>query len=290
MMKKTMKKALLLVLTLMLAILATGCMRADYAVDIKMNGDADLSYKITMDNEIYEAGYGDFMKQNYEGAGFTVNTETGDAETVLSITRTVPNGEDILLYTEGTSQLKFMTHESLFGKTYVLKEDLTATLASLSQMGVEDSRIALTVTLPVPPKYSNATATDNGGRTLIWNLDGTNGALELIATVPSIITLILALVVLALIIVLIVLVVRKRKPAAPAAEVAEEAMGANYLLDEEVDEELSEEEDGYIEEEAELPYEEEFTEEVIGEEPVITEDVFEVDETVETAEEEGSEE
>jgi len=182
-------KIILLLPTVLLLVLLSGCIRVDVSLGIDEDFTAWLSYQITLDIDESDLQYQNEMKHalnqigwHYQEAlGFTVGLDIDDPPYMLTMTRQVPNSsfsqafssledmltnEDITIFmqvdmvTEGfTRQDRYML-SALTDIPQIMRlsnaEDLTPYIKARLEEGLEAGKGDITITLPASELISSS--------------------------------------------------------------------------------------------------------------------------------------
>ncbi|MCR5671966.1 MAG: hypothetical protein K6G10_13250 [Butyrivibrio sp.] len=222
-----MKKLKALMFSLICIICLTGCVRFNTTVEVKKNGNLDVTMLLAA---VSMADYGmedlvssDEMK-NLEEQGWTVEEYSQDGFVGFTATRKDISPEELTTSMEstensfssgiGSDDISF-TRE---GSKYVLdwkvfdEDDMAQMSAYKGYFAMTGGYMTLTVKLPVEPISSNATKISDDGKTLEWDLLnlGPDNKIHLEFSIKSLIpwkALLIAGIVLTLLIALIIVII-----------------------------------------------------------------------------------
>ncbi|UNC92323.1 DUF3153 domain-containing protein [Candidatus Contubernalis alkaliaceticus] len=220
------------ILVLIILLLLTGCMDVDIELTVNTDGSGEVLYRISMDSFFYS-----LVKENdsdpfaeiieeAENEDFSVSTFQG-IKTGIEVRKKIENiGDQIngLSITEESGLEHLEITEGFLKNLYILDTnfDLTAFdngFAGETEQLIGENlrdvlRFTFTLHLPVKPTRHNASAEDNDGKTLIWNLTpGSTNSIYMEAEVLNVknIGIMTGLLLVTTVVIVMFLLVRKKR-------------------------------------------------------------------------------
>lgn len=197
---KKKNAVLLVIMSLLLMVFLSGCIDANFHVTVNKDGSGDLDYKLMVDSSFLslasQNGSADLqsMIDNAQKSGFTVkklidgSKQGFDAQKHVANLNTVIKSGDPFGIGPNSGSLKGMVpgkgltiNKSFFKTTYNLNNDLDMSAMNnsmptdpqsraIAQAVENQMKFTFALTLPVAPTSSNASSTQDNGRTLVWDL------------------------------------------------------------------------------------------------------------------------
>ena len=182
-----MKKVCLTILCVLCMIICSGCMRFDTTFDIKSDGTVDVSMVYAVMNMDTGDGTDPTEDESYDEAmqelndqGWTTEKYNEDNYVGFKCSKKGLPLDNLQESLKGAEENMEMNENGLSitknGNNYVLDWDVlgeegNAELAGYaSYFDTYGGYMRVTIKLPSKPKSSNATSTEDGGKTLIWDL------------------------------------------------------------------------------------------------------------------------
>ena len=182
-----MKKVCLTILCVLCMIICSGCMRFDTTFDIKSDGTVDVSMVYAVMNMDTGDGTDPTEDESYDEAmqelndqGWTSEKYNEDNYVGFKCSKKGLPLDNLQESLKGAEENMEMNENGLSitknGNNYVLDWDVlgeegNAELAGYaSYFDTYGGYMRVTIKLPSKPKSSNATSTEDGGKTLIWDL------------------------------------------------------------------------------------------------------------------------
>ena len=181
-----MKKVCLTILCVLCMIICSGCMRFDTTLDIKSDGNVDVSMTYAVMNmstdgtdptedESYDEAMQELNDQGWTSEKYNEDNYVGfkcskNGLPLDNLQEALKGAEENMEMNEGGLSI------TKNGNNYVLDWDVlgeegNAELESYkSYFEQYGGYMRVTIKLPSKPKSSNATSTENGGKTLVWDL------------------------------------------------------------------------------------------------------------------------
>lgn len=205
-----MKKAVLLLVYLTLAIMLTGCMQGKIHLTVHKNGTADISIKFGTDPAVasFSSNIKDPLNELYKSAkesGFSVKRFDSKDNLGMLAQKHYQKLSDLLNVDKNAflgkfikSDSEFTVNKGLFYDTYRLNSGINLKSLRVDEKGSEleksiqkavlsQIRFDLFVTLPIEAKDSNARKVLDNGKTYMWSLlPGKNNEIYLEAEVPNV--------------------------------------------------------------------------------------------------------
>lgn len=205
-----MKKAVLLLTILTLAITLTGCMQGKIHLTIRKNGTADISVKFGTDPAVasFSGNVTDPLNELYKSAkksGFSVKRFNSKDNHSMIAQKHYQKLSDLLNTDKNAflgkfikSDSEFTVNKGLFYDTYKLNSGVNLKSLQVNEKGsvleksiqravLSQIRFDLLVTLPIKAKDSNARKVLDNGKTYMWSLvPGKNNEIYLEAEVPNV--------------------------------------------------------------------------------------------------------
>ncbi len=174
------KRALMVLLALLLAVLLTGCVKMEMDVTVKMNGKIDASVLLAIDgsmgelSDLSEYGYSSDDMEELREKGWDVQPYKEDPFVGYRISRKDLDpselGEASGFDTSGAALIRN-------GSTYVMDfdlfssgEDAESTAQMLDFLREIGASVKFRLTLPIKPRAHSATSVSADGKTLEWDL------------------------------------------------------------------------------------------------------------------------
>ena len=251
-----MKKGLKLLCIMLVVFTMSGCMKMNADMSIHKDKSMDYSVTFAFDKSMWQSHKGQsFISgdelDNIEEQGFKMTEYSDDSMTGYTFTKSFNNIDDISSENETTMNLNesiedskdsdmFTVKKGFFKNTYTLKMENSTSSEVQSEAEIQSGSgnpeqstdtsnvdlSALTssldmkfnVTLPYKAISSNATTTENDGKTLVWNLMDTNlKNIEFSFEIYNMTNIYITIGIAIIITIIVIIIIKKRKPKAPVA-------------------------------------------------------------------------
>lgn len=189
---------------------------------VNLDGSTKLMQKTYVTDEQYKTA--DQTKQAYsQSEDMTFDYGEEGTNKYFSMTTVTEAGDPVAF-----AGMRMGEKKGFFGKTYFLTFGMDYR-TSQEDIDNEDAEPVIQVyaELPVKPSFANSQVTENGGKTLIWNVkEGKYNSICMMYTIPNItnIAIIVALLVIIIVAVILYVLNKKKKSTLTDAEIVNDAL------------------------------------------------------------------